>query len=396
MTVLKHLRHLLLVATAFPISLYLRLVRHPGQEIWLVGERKDQACDNGYHFFKFVRERHPARPVYYVIQRGSRDAEKVRNYGNILFYGELQHYVYWVAARRLACAHLGSCVPDNAVCWVVDRILRTYFRRKRIFLQHGITKELLPPLFYDRTRVDLYVCGAAPEADFVASQFGYPEGSVRHLGFPRFDTLHDFTIKKQILVMPTWRKWLPVGSTWGKINEASLNLFLISHYYQNYKALLNHQSLHLLLEETGYRLIFYPHHEMQTVAHLFPSTCTKITIARNSEFDVQQLLKESAVLVTDYSSVAFDFAYMRKPVIYFQFDREEYDQGHYAKGYFDYDRDGFGPVVVTSEHVVAQVKAVVQSDVAGHKQEYLRRQEAFFKLHDAHNCERTFQAIQSI
>lgn len=37
----------------------------------------------------------------------------------------------------------------------------------------------------------------------------------------------------------------------------------------------------------------------------------KITVASWPEYDVQTLLKESAVLVTDFSSVAMDFAYMK-------------------------------------------------------------------------------------
>jgi CDP-glycerol glycerophosphotransferase len=203
-------------------------------------------------------------------------------------------------------------------------------------------------------------------------------------------------IKKQILVMQTWRRWLSVGSTWGKVDESSLNEFLISRYYENYQKLLTHPSLHRLLEESGYQLVFYPHHEIQTVAHLFSSTCAQVTIARSGDCEVQHLLKESAFLVTDYSSIAFDFAYMRKPLLYFQFDREEYDTGHYAKGYFDYARDGFGPTVVTPEDVVAELKDFIVSGTTNKRQEYLERQKVFFELHDSKNCERTYQAIRSI
>ena len=45
----------------------------------------------------------------------------------------------------------------------------------------------------------------------------------------------------------------------------------------------------------------------------------------------------------DYSSIAFDFAYMKKPLIYYQFDQDKYYTNHFAKGYFDCERDGFGP-----------------------------------------------------
>ena len=59
----------------------------------------------------------------------------------------------------------------------------------------------------------------------------------------------------------------------------------------------------------------------------------------NSEIDIQNLLKDSALMITDYSSVFMDFAYMEKPEIYFQFDEDQFRSTHYAKGYFDYKKD---------------------------------------------------------
>ena len=53
------------------------------------------------------------------------------------------------------------------------------------------------------------------------------------------------------------------------------------------------------------------------------------------------------------SSVAFDFAYLGKPVIYAQFDKEEFYEKHdYKAGYFNYERDGFGEVVYDLESTV--------------------------------------------
>ena len=63
------------------------------------------------------------------------------------------------------------------------------------------------------------------------------------------------------------------------------------------------------------------------------------------------MLKESSMLITDYSSVFFDVAYMHKPIIYYQFDRDAFRQGHYQEGYFSYD-DGFGPVAFDTESLL--------------------------------------------
>ena len=55
----------------------------------------------------------------------------------------------------------------------------------------------------------------------------------------------------------------------------------------------------------------------------------------------QELFNNSSVLVTDYSSVFFDFAYLKKPVIYYH----PIDDYHYENSYFDYETMGFGDVV---------------------------------------------------
>ena len=69
--------------------------------------------------------------------------------------------------------------------------------------------------------------------------------------------------------------------------------------------------------------------------------------------DLQDLLRRAAFLVTDYSSVAMDFAYMQKPLLYYQFDLDEFRANQYKAGYFDFVRDGFGPVCTTEGEAAA-------------------------------------------
>ena len=73
-----------------------------------------------------------------------------------------------------------------------------------------------------------------------------------------------------------------------------------------------------------------------------------------AEPSLQPLFAKTALLVTDYSSVAFEIAYIEKPVIYYQFDAEQfYGGGHLGfGGYFDFARDGFGPVCETEDDPV--------------------------------------------
>jgi CDP-glycerol glycerophosphotransferase (TagB/SpsB family) len=251
-------------------------------------------------------------------------------------------------------------------------------------LQHGVTKDDIPALHFDRTGVQLFVCGARPEYDYICEEFGYPSGAVQYTGFARYDTLHDAKTKHQILIMPTWRKYIS--------NE---NDFLESEFYRQWDQVLQSKRLAEYLEENDLSVIFYPHYEMQKYLHLFHPGSERIMLADFANYDVQTLLKESKLLVTDYSSVFFDFAYMRKPVVYFQFDQEEFFAKHYNRGYFSYQTMGFGPV---TECVDATVDAMIQSTESGFlpTDEYQNRMEAFYPLYDRKNCERIYDAICSL
>lgn len=355
------------------------------EDIWLISERKGEARDNGYHLFKFIRQNYPKHRIYYVIDKRSTDLKKISYLGNIIYYDSLKHYIYYVISSKLVCGHLGSAVPDSPVCWNAEGI--GLIKKKKIFIQHGITKELIESLVYKNTHVDLFVCGAKPEYDFVKSEFGYPLDSVKYLGFCRFDNLHNYKVKRQILIMPTWRKWFGMEQE----NRNNSNEFLTSQYYKAYLSILGNKFLHKILEENKYKLIFYPHHEMQRFIDYFKTDSSNIIIARESDYDVQGLLKESMLLITDYSSIAFDFAYMRKPMIYYQFDSEEYYEKHYQRGYFDYEENGFGPVIKTEDELIKEIKSLLNNKISVNTHE--ERINSFFPLFDTENSKRNYEAI---
>jgi CDP-glycerol glycerophosphotransferase (TagB/SpsB family) len=131
---------------------------------------------------------------------------------------------------------------------------------------------------------------------------------------------------------------------------------------------------------------------MQKYLHLFKKSSDNIVLASFKDFDVQSLLKESAVLITDFSSVFFDFAYMKKPIIYFQFDKETFYGRHYRKGYFDYRDIGFGDVCGTVDEVTESLLRLFDSDFAM-SEHYLQRTENFFPLCDRNNCNRIYELI---
>ena len=229
--------------------------------------------------------------------------------------------------------------------------------------------------------MQLFVCGAKPESEFVIEKYGHEAGVVQYTGLARYDNLHDARTKKQIVVMPTWRTYIQ-----------SKEEFLNSEYFEKWQGLLKNEELIALLEKNNFDLIFYPHYEVQKYLNCFEKGSARIKIASFDKFDVQLLLKESKLLITDYSSVFFDFGYMKKPIVYFQFDIDSFFNEIHEKGYFNHDEDGFGRVCLTIEDVVEAIQACFDNDFVLEKH-YLERVERFFPLYDNKNCQRIFESI---
>ena len=99
------------------------------------------------------------------------------------------------------------------------------------------------------------------------------------------------------------------------------------------------------------------------------------------------------MLVTDYSSVAFDFSYLRKPVVYSQFDKEEFFEGQiFDEGYFSYDNDGMGAVCTDLESTVEEMIGIIENDCKL-SEKYRDRADLFFAFNDRGNSERIYNEI---
>ena len=229
---------------------------------------------------------------------------------------------------------------------------------------------------------------------FIQDKYGYFSKNAQLLGLCRFDKLMNKNrTDRQILIMPTFRKYLVAKNNEKDANERECADFKQSHFYKEYVKLLSNKRLLEYLRKSDIKVVFYLHYSLQSFTKVFKEFENEIVIiADRRYYDVQDLLIKSAILVTDYSSVFFDFAYMGKPEVFFQFDENEYRAGHYKKGYFDYRIDGFGPVYKNVEDVVDYLIKILEENCTTDPI-YLDRINQFFSIRDNHNCERTYNAI---
>lgn len=372
----------LILLCALIYKAYLKIIN---KKIWLIAEGRNDARDNGYVFFKYMRTTFPERPVYYAIDIKCEAFSKVNKLGNVINYGSFKHWIYYISASKNITIHK-SASPNEKIFYILHyyRIINGH----RIFLQHGVTMNYVKYLTYKETNFELFICGAKPEYMYIKENFGYPSNNVCYLGFPRFDNLFNKKINtKQIALFPTWRTWLK--------DITSEKKFKDSEYYLKYQSLLNNQNLIYYLEQENITLYFYLHKNVEKFAKTFTSVSNNIKIIESNMDIILNLISESAMIITDYSSVSIDGAYMKKPIIYYQFDEEKFRKEHLQEGYFSYKGDGFGPIFTEENKLVSQIIKYCENNYKV-EEKYLKKIDNFFELRDNKNCERIYHKIKTM
>jgi len=379
---------LILILVLIPSLIYKLYLKIANKKIWLICEAKDTARDNGYHLFKYIRTNYPKDKVYYAINKKSLDYQKVKEYRNIIQFRSLKHWIYYLCASlNISTQKYGN--PSPAIFYFIHVCLGKL--NNRIFLQHGITKDDATWLYYEKTKFKLFICGAKKEYEFIKEKFNYPENNLVYLGFSRFDNLYDNEVnKKQILIMPTWRTWLGRETNFSNKKQEFKN----SEYLKKWNSLLKNKELVKYIEKNNITIYFYPHMNMHAFIKEFKVISRNIKIV-SKDYDIQKLLKESALLVTDYSSVYMDFAYMTKPIIYYQFDSKKYRENQLQEGYFKYSKNAFGKILIDEEDVVNKIIGYIKMD---YKIEsiYKKRMNEFFELKDQKNSERIYEYLKNM
>jgi CDP-glycerol glycerophosphotransferase (TagB/SpsB family) len=104
----------------------------------------------------------------------------------------------------------------------------------------------------------------------------------------------------------------------------------------------------------------------------------------------EKLFEIGSVLISDYSSVTFDFAYLKKPVLYYHVF-----EPNYVQTYFNYDTMGFGEIAHTVDELVDAVENVIKNGCQM-EAKYQNRVDDFFAFNDTNNSQRVYDEIIKI
>ena len=360
--------------------------------IWIITDRPTQGGDNGEALYKYMLENHKEINTYFILAKDAPDFERLAETGNVLAKGSYKHKINILLSDFVISSHAENDI-FNPFGKTANGYRDILCGKKRIFLQHGITKDDVSN-WLNRFSKNFsgFICAAKPEYESMLDEkYFYDENKIWLTGFPRFDLLES-NAHKHIAIMPTWRKylcdkWDPKTDIW-KLMPG----FCDSTYYKFYNGLINNERLINAAKKYGYKIDFFPHPNLQPHIDLFEKSDTVNFIRKGASYT--QVYNHSALAITDYSSAIFDFAYLRKPLIYTHFDSEEFFAGEhvYTKGYFEYERDGFGEVEYDLDSTVNRIIEYMENGCEL-KPKYRERIDNFFAFNDKNNCQRVYDKI---
>ena len=361
---------------------------------WLLMDRETKADDNAEHLYRYMMNNHPEQSCYFALNNDAPDWQRLKQEGfNLIEFGSQEFEERLRKANKIISSHLEQHI-NNYFNDLYE------FSKKFIFLQHGITIHDLSTWTNSKINLQCFITATKPEFLSINSDFNSYKLTPKEVvltGFPRYDSLISKNISesKKILIMPTWRSNIVGQHTGRGSNTRTMNEnFMKTEYAQAWYTFLHSNELKKLADQYQYEIIFAPHPNIEPYLEVLDvPNYINIWSSLNETESIQNLFGRSSILITDYSSVSFDMAYLNKAIIYYQFDKENFYSGIHTtqKGYFSYETDGFGPIAITENQTLIELELILKN--GGANQKYLQRIHETFPFQNGGNCDRVYQAI---
>lgn len=359
------------------------------QKIWLFFDKIYKGGDSSEYIYRYAQAQKDGIKKYYLLDKSSADYKRMRKEGyRPLIRGSLKHRLVFLNAD-LVIASNSTVFAFNDYTFERSLPIRGDIHFDVACVQHGMSVQkiaLAQQRLRDNTK--LYFCASKYEIENLSKPVYDYEGydALKLTGVPRYDGLKD-RAEKILLISPTWRmnSAMPVTANEGVSRDYNPN-FKDTNYYKVYNSLINNPRLLEAAAKYGYRIQYVLHPIVSPQARDFTKNQFVDIIPSIGDMSYEKLFCEAALMVTDFSGVQFDFAYMRKPVVYLH--HNDIPQ-HYEEGTFHYTTMGFGEICRTNEELIDTLCRYMQNDCRM-PELYRKRADDFFYYSDHKNCERIY------
>ena len=362
------------------------------KKIWITSDKIFKAGDNGEYMYRYIKKVNPKDiKIYYIVSKDSPDYKRLKKqYNTILKFNSLKQKIVALHCDMFLATHvdvLNCCGFDSDN----QQYIKDLFNPKIACIAHGLTIQKIAQYqnrVFDNTT--LYFFASKYEIENVKHPIYdyYDESVLKLTGHARYDGLKN-NDKKQILITPTWRRGITVGNATKGSSYGHSDTFKLSEYYKIYNRLINDKQLIENAKKNGYEIIYLLHPAMSAQINDFDRNDYVKIIAATSDVSYEKILTESSLMVTDYSGVQFDFAYMKKPLVYYH---PSSLPAQYAEGGLKYDTMGFGPICKEHDEIITELCNYMDNGCEM-LEEYKSRVDDFFEYNDYDNCKRIYDEL---
>lgn len=340
--------------------------------VWLIGEYLSQtASDNGFAFFRFLSEAPRKERYWYVATpRCAADFDLNGYHRRVVLKDSFKHMFLYCMAKKCLVSHgLSDVMPTHLYRFHSQNWKDVYY------LQHGVIamKKVGYTSHTYNNKLKKFVVSSPKEATFLTKQLGK---TLICTGLSRHDYLcNNPYSQKTLLVAPTWPDWLPeIPFTESALYKAYYSFFT-DKKFQDFVCKHNimvHFILHKYIHT--YRYLFEDIKNIKVISHHY----------------LQESISRSHIMITDYSSIAFDFACLEKPVIFYWYDHIHYK---HVRGMYIQEEDLFGYKTSTIPEVIRALHDIMhfECNIRSEDKEKLK---AMVSYSDRQCCSRLYNALK--
>lgn len=319
--------------------------------------------------------------VYYLIDKNHIALEKIeKKYKqNFIFKYTFKHYLTFFSAK----AFIGTESPGHAIELRIAnkhaayRIYKGNFNY--VFLQHGVmymvSLESKGRSFFRKDEGMPKNSKVVVSSDLEAKHFiefaGFTKNDLYITGLPKYDKSKLTPKADKIVIMLTWRPW-EYNLIRNNIKDAA--------YYKLIEKIIKH-----IPKNLKEKIILMPHPLM--LEGLKNSELSKY-IPNN--FVYNEILENTKILITDYSSIAYDAFYRGSNVIFY-WEEKDYCMEQYGGHLMLNKRNIFGPICY---NVSELEKTVDEQYYINQEKEYINRYRKIVQFNDNKNTERVIEYLE--
>ncbi len=252
--------------------------------------------------------------AYYIINKDNIKLKEIddKYKKNIIYKDSLKHIIYFFKSKKFVAT---ESLDHSMQLRIASKQVQDKIKKKDltyVFLQHGVMYmvSLSSDLRTGFKKMDInlhkIVTSSEEEANHFIELGGFQREDLYVCGLPKFDTAIRHVDADKIVIMPTWRRW--------EANEASIN-YENTKYYKMIERIVN-----AIPKKLKDKVIILPHPLMlKEIKH---NKEYKKYIPEG-EIIYDEILKDCRLLITDYSSIAYDAFYRGSNVIFYWEEKDE-------------------------------------------------------------------------